>query len=62
MDSLNKLIEEAEDSTKEYLILLRDILNTGSCNDCKHKDCKCMPNYGDIARYNCPFYEGKVIK
>lgn len=37
--------------------LLREILNSGSCCECRHKDiCKFRPEPGTLARYNCPFF------
>lgn len=41
----------------ECLIALKDITDSGDCNVCaRHKDCKYAPNYGQMVRYNCPFY------
>ena len=46
----------------DCLILLRDILDQGSCNDCCNKNCTCKPNPGDHVRYNCPYFEGEEGK
>ena len=41
----------------DNLMLLRQIQQTGSCNDCKNKLCGYMPRVGQMVRYNCPFYK-----
>lgn len=44
----------------DSLILVRDIYNSGTCNDCKVKrTCEYCPEPGKLVRYNCPFYERK---
>ena len=44
----------------DCLRLLRDIENTGNCNNCEEaKRCKHLPKVGEMVRYNCPFYKGK---
>lgn len=64
-DRLNKTISDIA-YILDSLILLRQIQNTGNCNECKNKDCKCKPEVGQMVRYNCPFYkaesEGKECK
>lgn len=42
----------------DALMALRDIIVSGYCNSCKKKmECKYCPKPGELARYNCPFYE-----
>lgn len=42
----------------DCLRLLREIYNTGDCNNCKIKnDCEYVPKAGQMVRYNCPFYK-----
>ena len=55
-DKLNKTISDIA-YILDSLILLRQIQNTGDCNECKNKDCKCKPKIGQMVRYNCPFYK-----
>lgn len=43
----------------DSLIALRQIQQTGNCNDCKNRDCGYMPKIGQIVRYNCPFYKAE---
>ncbi len=44
----------------DCLRLLRDIENTGDCNNCgKTKQCMHLPKVGGMVRYNCPFYKEK---
>lgn len=49
---LDGLIADAA-ATLDHLRLLRDILNTGDCNECRNKDCQHKPIVGDMVRYNC---------
>lgn len=57
-DRLNKTISDIA-YILDSLMLLRQILNTGDCNVCKNKDCKCKPKIGQMVRYNCPFYKAE---
>lgn len=41
----------------DYLRVLRNILETGDCNNCETKNCIYKPKPGQMVRYNCPFYE-----
>lgn len=44
----------------DSLMALRNIYQTGSCNDCGAvKTCEYVPKPGQMVRYNCPFYVGK---
>ena len=40
----------------DNLMLLRQIQQTGDCNNCKNDKCGYMPRVGQMVRYNCPFY------
>lgn len=41
----------------DCLSLLKNIQDSGDCNVCaRHKDCRYAPNWGQMVRYNCPFY------
>jgi len=63
MARIDDLIDEEinrQTYVAECLILLRNILSTGDCNDCaKKNECKYAPKPGQIVRYNCPFYEAE---
>lgn len=39
-----------------HLRAYKDILETGNCNDCMVRECKYQPQWGQMVRYNCPFY------
>ena len=42
----------------DSLMVLRNIYESGCCNDCKiAKTCEYAPKVGQLVRYNCPFYE-----
>lgn len=59
----NKLDKAIADTASilDHLVLLREIQNTGDCNTCKvKKNCRFAPKIGEIVRYNCPFYNGKI--
>lgn len=58
MDTLNNLIA-IYGYILDCLRALRDICDSGSCNDCGVKKCIYKPKAGQIARYNCPFYKAK---
>ena len=47
----------------DSLMALREIHNSGSCNDCGILDtCKIKPKLGQMVRYNCPFWLSKGEK
>ena len=56
MDKLNNVIAETG-YVLDCLTALRNILETGDCNNCRAKDCSYKPKVGQMVRYNCPFYE-----
>lgn len=58
---MNRLDQIISDITyvRSCLKLLKDIQESGCCNDCHIKKyCKYKPKLGEQVRYNCPFYEG----
>lgn len=45
----------------DALMAYRSIVNSGDCNDCKvYKECQYRPDYGQLVRYNCPFYKKEM--
>lgn len=56
MDRLDETINNVG-RILDWLITLREIYQSGSCNDCgQAKTCVCRPDPGEQVRYNCPFY------
>ena len=55
-DRLDKTISEVA-YILDNLMLLRQIQQTGNCNNCKNKNCGHIPRAGQMVRYNCPFYK-----
>lgn len=51
--------EEANDEYYLYdcLSTLKNIHETGDCNNCTHKGCGYLPEPGQMVRFNCPFYK-----
>lgn len=43
-----------------WLSVLKQLQDSGSCNDCANKSCLHKPELGQLVRYNCPFYLRKV--
>ena len=43
----------------DCLMALRNIHQTGCCNDCRGRSTGCgyLPKPGQMVRYNCPFYQ-----
>ena len=41
-----------------WLKALKEIWDSGNCNDCRYGQCKCKPKLGQLVRYNCPHYVG----
>ena len=58
MDRLDNAISDIN-YILESLVLLRQIQSTGDCNICKNRDCGYMPEWGQLVRYNCPFYKAE---
>lgn len=42
----------------KWLKALKEIWDSGSCNDCRNGQCDCKPKLGQLVRYNCPHYVG----
>lgn len=41
---------------------LRNIESHGCCNSCESlKDCEYKPEWGQLSRFNCPFYKGPEV-
>lgn len=53
--------EEYHRQLAEWLKALKEIWDSGDCNDCLHqKNCTIRPKLGQMVRYNCYQYERKV--
>lgn len=62
MSKLDKSIAEVA-YILDSLMALRNIYNTGCCNDCDNcNDCKYLPKPGQMVRFNCPFHESIKYK
>lgn len=44
----------------EWLKALKEIWDSGDCNDCGNRGCLYKPKLGHLVRYNCPFYRKEV--
>lgn len=44
----------------EWLKALKEIWDSGDCNDCGNRGCLYKPRVGRLVRYNCPFYSKEV--
>lgn len=42
----------------EWLKVLKEIWDSGCCNDCRNGQCKWKPKLGQFVRFNCPHYVG----
>lgn len=42
----------------EWLKALKEIWDSGDCNDCRNGRCEWKPKLGQLVRYNCPHYVG----
>ena len=42
----------------EWLKALKEIWDSGDCNDCRNGQCEWKPELGQLVRYNCPHYVG----
>lgn len=60
MDRLDNAISDVA-YILDSLCLLRNILETGSCNDCKRRKdyCDIVPKLGQTVRYNCAYYRSE---
>ena len=41
-----------------WLKVLKEILDSGDCNECRNEQCEWKPKLGQLVRYNCPHYVG----
>ena len=56
-DKLSKAIENSY-YIADSLKVLKEIYESGDCNDCKEKyGCEWEPKAGQLVRYNCPHYQ-----
>ena len=55
MDKLNETIADVA-FILDSLRVLRNIYETGDCNNCSNKECQYKPNPGQMVGHNCPFY------
>ena len=42
----------------EWLKALKEVWDSGDCNDCRNGQCEWKPKLGHLVRYNCPHYVG----
>ena len=42
----------------EWLKALKEIWDSGDCNDCRNGQCEWKPRLGQLVRFNCPHYVG----
>lgn len=57
MSKLDDLIKQKAYEL-DCLILFRNIMQCGDCNDCRNGQCEWKPKAGQTVRYNCPHYVG----
>lgn len=41
-----------------WLKVLKEIWDSGDCNDCRNGQCEWKPKLGQLVRFNCPHYVG----
>lgn len=41
-----------------WLKTLKEIWDSGDCNDCRNRQCEWKPKLGQLVRFNCPHYIG----
>ena len=46
----------------EWLKALKEIWDSGDCNDCRNGQCEWKPRLGQLVRFNCPHYVGVANK
>ena len=54
-NELEKHIEMCQ-KVLEVFKFVRHMSNLPTCNDCKRKECRYKPKWGDTVRYNCPLW------
>lgn len=58
LDDLIKDPTKDPEFTKSYLQAYKNIIATGCCNECAdRKTCSKRPEWGQLVRYNCMFFE-----
>lgn len=40
----------------QWLKVLKEIWDSGDCNDCRNGQCEWKPKLGQLVRFNCPHY------
>lgn len=51
-------LKKEERNICDCLLLLKNIQDCGDCNVCANKKgCQYAPKWGQMVRYNCPFYK-----
>lgn len=58
-NSLDILIAQTA-YTLDCLMALRNIQNSGDCNECANRGCLYKPKAGQLTRYNCPLFRKKA--
>ena len=43
---------------EQWLKALKEIWDSGDCNDCRNGQCEWKPRLGQLVRFNCPHYVG----
>jgi hypothetical protein len=51
-------IAEENEQLAEWLKTLKEIWDSGDCNDCRNGQCEWKPKLGQLVRFNCPHYVG----
>lgn len=46
----------------EWLKALKEIWDSGDCNDCRNGQCEWKPKLGQLVRFNCPHYVGVALE
>lgn len=58
IDSAISIVGYILDCLKCY----KNIVESGCCNSCeKLKECEYRPEWGQLSRFNCPFYKGPGV-
>lgn len=60
-NELNKSLGKQMDYHRqlaEWLKALKEIWDSGDCNDCRNGQCEWRPKLGQLVRFNCPHYVG----
>lgn len=60
-DRLNNTISDMA-YILDSLTNLKQIYQTGCCNNCTNRGCGYLPKPGQMVRYNCPFYKPDIFE